>query len=210
MSRRSRSIAIFLCLAALSTQTWAAPQFFTNQSSFGATISGGMSFTTNLNFPAGQAINSPAVFAGNGLSVQAVSTNAGAYSLYSFGNSLTVTEEGFGLLFTNFSANAFAFGGLFFNLDTEGNFASGNMVFEALFADLSSLTTNVPSGSEESFFGFIGPTNLLSLSVSGQGGLPAASQLTIGSPVPEPSAIALLLLSSATLVGYAASRRWAR
>lgn len=210
MRRHTCGIALGLFLSVCVAKTSAAPQFLTNQSDFNAAISGGISFTTNLSFPAGQAVASPATFSGSGLSAQALSTNTGAYSLYSFGNNLTVDNEGFGLLFTNFSAEAFAFGGFFFNLDTEGNFAGGNLVFDALFADFSALTTNVFSASESSFFGLVGATNLLSVAVSGQGGLPATSQLTIGSPVPEPSTAALLLLSSAALAGYASRRRTER
>jgi hypothetical protein len=193
-------------LAILAISTPASAQFFTDQTAFNDAIAGA-SFTTNLSFPAGQPVASPVTFSGSGLSVQALSTNTGVYSLYSFGNNLTVNAEGFGLFFTNFSPEAFAFGGFFFNSDTEGNFASGNLVFDALFADSTSLTTNVLSAAADSFFGFVGTTNLLSLSISGEAGLPTSSQLTVGSPVPEPSTVALVLLSSAALTGYAIRRR---
>lgn len=200
--------AAFMILTAGDT-AWAAAQFYTNQSTFNAAITGA-SFTTNLSsLPAGQ-VDSPATFSGNGLSVQALSTNTGVYNLYSFGNGLTVNSEGYDLLFTNFSLAATAVGGLFFNLDTEGNFASGNLVLNAVFADSSSMTTNVPSASTNSFFGFVGDTNLLSLTVSGQAGLPTAGQLTLGAPVPEPSTYALILLSSGALAAYAAARRRGR
>ena len=196
-----------LVLFALSTRALAAPQFFTDQSAFDAAITGA-SFTTNLSaFPPGQVIVSPATFSANGLSVQAVSTNTGEYNLYSFGNGLTLDSEGFDLFFTNFSLNTTAFGGLFFNLETGGSLAPGDVVLSVLFADLSALTTTNEVTTTNSFFGFVGNTNIVSLTISGQAGLPTAGQLSLGAPVPEPSSLSLVLLSLGSLVAYLAARR---
>lgn len=185
----------------------ASPQFFIDQSAFDAAITGA-SFTTNLSsFPADQVIPSPAAFSGNGLSVEALSTDTAEYELYSFGNELTINPEGFSLVFTNFSSNAVAFGGTFFNLDNGGNLASGNIVLSALFADLSSMTTTNDVTSTSAFFGFVGGTNILSLVVSGEAGLPASGQITLGAPVPEPTTSALLVLSLGALACAAVCRR---
>ena len=185
----------------------ASPQFFIDQSAFDAAITGA-SFTTNLSsFPADQVIPSPAAFFGNGLSVEALSTDTAEYELYSFGNELTINPEGFSLVFTNFSSNAVAFGGTFFNLDNGGNLASGNIVLSALFADLSSMTTTNDVTSTSAFFGFVGGTNILSLVVSGEAGLPASGQITLGAPVPEPTTSALLVLSLGALACAAVCRR---
>lgn len=201
---------VTLLFLALPLNAPAAPQFFTDQNAFNAAITGA-NFTTNLSsFPAGQVVPSPVAFSGNGLSVQALSTNTAEYELYSFGNELTInTEAGQRpLMFTNFSANTTAFGGTFFNLDTEGNFVSGSIVLSALFSDLSSMTTTNEATSTATFFGFVGDTNILSLIVvSDQAGLPASGQLTLGAPVPEPATSALLVLGLVALAGVAARRR---
>lgn len=175
------------------------------KTAFNAAITGA-SFSTNLaSLPAGP-VSSPATFSGNGLSVEALSTNTLDYNLISFGNALTTDQEGFGLVFTNFSPNATAVGGTFFNLDTEGNLAFGNIILTASFADLSFMTTTNNVASTSSFFGFVGSTNILSLVVSGEAGLPASGQVTVGKPIPEPSTFALLVIgATAAAIGM---RRW--
>ncbi len=193
---------VFLLMTADDT-TFASAQFYTNQSTFNDDITG-TSYTTNLlSFPASAVVPSPANFSGNGLSVQAISTNTNDYNLYSFGNGLTVDSEGYSLLFTNFSLETTAFGGLLFNLNTDGTFVSGNLALNAVFADSSSIATNILSSSTNSFFGFVGNTNILSLTVSGLTALPAAGQVTLGSNVPEPSTWALLLLGAGTVAAAA-------
>ena len=198
---------VILLLGILPLRAPASPQFFSDQGAFNAAIPGA-SFTTNLSsFPADQVVASPAAFSGNGLSVEALSTDTAEYELYSFGNELTINPEGFSLVFTNFSSNVVAFGGTFFNLDNGGNLASGNIVLSALFADLSSMTTTNDVTSISTFFGFVGSTNILSLAVSGEAGLPASGQITLGAPVPEPTTSALLVLSLGALACAAVCRR---
>jgi hypothetical protein len=196
------------CLLFISSESTAeaSASFFTNQNSFNTAVTG-PSFTINLSsLPSGQ-ISSPATFSGNELSVQALSTNTSEYGLFSFGNGLTTDSEGFDLVFTNFSPNVIAFGGTFFNLDTEGTLASGNIILSALFADFTSMTTTNLVAATSNFFGFISETSILSLTVSGGAGLPATGQLTLGAPVPEPTTWALLVLSAGALAAARARFR---
>lgn len=166
---------------------------YTNQSAFNAALSAG-SYATNFTYSPGP-LDSPLLISGNGLSASALPTD-NAYTLYGFANGLSVSSEGYALRFTNFSANSLAFGGEFFNLDTEGTFSSGDLTLDVTFGDLATVTTNITATSLANFCGLVANTNITSFSLTGNAGVAATAQVTLGA-VPEPSTVLLLAMSVA-------------
>lgn len=188
-----------LSISAANAASWTV---YTDQNTFNAAISGS-TYTTNFSFSPGP-LGSPFTISGNGLSVSAIPTDTN-YTLYGYTNGLSVSSEGYDLLYTNFSTGAVAFGGRFFNLNTEGAFVSGNLTMSVTFADLGTASfTNVAAPSLTNFWGLVASTNITSFSLTGIAGVPTSGQITLGA-VPEASTTALLAMSLAVL---AIASRW--
>ena len=172
--------------------------FYTNKTDFLNAITGSSYTETFDSIPVDQTITAPTNFSGNGYSFSA--TTASGADLYGLGTVapdhwLTTYNEGNPLVFTNFSLNATAFGGYFFNTDNNGSQIAFNLTLQAI-GDGTTNTQSLTPTTASNFFGWTFGTGIASVTVSSTNYYPTANNVVLGTTVPEPSTWALLLLGA--------------
>ncbi len=191
------SVAALFFLGAVDASAWT---FYTNKTDFLNAITGSNYTETFDSIPVDQTITAPTNFSANGYSFSA--TTASGADLYGLGTVapdhwLTTYNEGNPLVFTNFSLNATAFGGYFFNTDNNGSLTTANLELQAI-GDGTTNTQFVTPTSASNFFGWTFVTGIASVTVTSTNYFPTANNVVLGANVPEPSTWALLLLGAGT------------
>ena len=200
-------VAALLAAFTFTTPTHAATAY-TNLASFLGALTnsytenfGGITNTSN------GVTAAPENFSGNGMSFSASPqpTSDELWIVVNGGTKwLSVRDSSNSLVFNRTSGNITAVGGNFFTTDLPGNFIQGSI--DILFSD--STSTNWAPSSASDFLGFVFDTPVTSMTLS-----PVASEqwvtagtITVGQ-VPEPSTMALLLMTGAGVLWWARRRR---
>lgn len=189
---------------------------YSNSAAFNSALVSG--FTANFNslpFP-DQVVLSPTNFAGNGLAFSAITTsNQLDSSLYSIGPSssdrwLSLFWPDDFIVLTNFSANVRAVGGNFFGTDQSGASLASSISLTATFIGAPTFTTNIQAAGPSNFFGLTFDSQVSSLRIGGNPSYATLDNVTVGTVVPEPTTVALLVLAAVTLSFFALRRNRSR
>jgi hypothetical protein len=200
-------VAALLAAFTFTTPTHAAT-VYTNFASFLGALTN--SYTDNFsgitNTSSGVTA-APENFSGNGMSLSAdtAPTPNDLYTLVNGGTKwLSVNDAVSSLVFTLTSGNITAVGGNFFITDEPGNFVADTI--DILFSDNTS--TNWAPSSASDFIGFVFDTPVTSMTLSRgvSTNYVTAGTITVGQ-VPEPSTMALLLMTGAGALWMARRRR---
>jgi hypothetical protein len=209
MRTRTASLVVATSFVAFAFSTPApAATAYTNLASFLGALTnsytenfGGITNTSN------GVTAAPENFSGNGMSFSAdtAPTPNDLYTLVNGGTKwLSVNDAVSSLVFTLTSGNITAVGGNFFITDEPGNFVADTI--DILFSDNTS--TNWAPSSASDFIGFVFDTPVTSMTLSRgvSTNYVTAGTITVGQ-VPEPSTMALLLMTGAGALWMARRRR---
>ena len=179
---------------------------FTNEADFINNIAAPYLVETFGSIQTSGFVASPTNFSGNGYSFDAITTSnhvdSPPSSLYGYVSGsnhwLTVYYDNDNVVFTNFSLNVSAIGGYFFLTDDVPAFTSGEIYVTAQLSDSTLVSNNVTPASATSFFGFTFATNVISFKIGDTNDYkyPTAAKVIVGTTIPEPSSLALLLLGA--------------
>ena len=209
MRTRTASLVVATLLVAFAFSTPAhAATVYTNFASFLGALTN--SYTDNfsgITNTSSEVTSAPQNFSGNGMSLSAdtAPTPNDLYTLVNGGTKLlSVNDAVSSLVFTLTSGNITAVGGNFFITDEPGNFVADTI--DILFSDNTS--TNWAPSSASDFIGFVFDTPVTSMTLSRgvSTNYVTAGTITVGQ-VPEPSTMALLLMTGAGALWMARQKR---
>jgi hypothetical protein len=198
-------VALVLVVVGVAQHATATTTEYIDQNSFLAGINQTKYLETFDSQPYGTVIASPLNFSGSGFSYSA-SANGGFYNIKDGTTSdVWLSTQGNTVPLTlTFSSNVTAVGGSIFATDYYGTAGAGQFTF--VLDDNTLVTRTLDQNSFEGFISSL-PINSLTIYPQSNASFVTINDLYVGTKLPEPSGLAVMLVAGAGLLSRRARRR---